>query len=40
MGGYYPVDEPDVDIKAYDTQSEKDIELIDRLQTECGFTDY
>ena len=40
MSTKYPVDEPDIDIRAYDIQSKKDVILIDRLQTQYGFTDY
>lgn len=37
MSTKYPVDELDVDVRAYDTQTEKEVILIDQLKTECDF---
>lgn len=40
MSTKYYVDEPDIDINAYDTQSKTNVILVDQLQTQCGFTNY
>lgn len=40
MSTKYPVDRPEPDVRAYDTQTNTKVFLIDQLQTECGFTDY
>lgn len=40
MSTKYYVDEPDIDINAYDTQSKTNVILIDQLQTQYGFTSY
>lgn len=40
MSTKYYVNEPDIDINAYDTQNKIDVTLIDQLQTQYGFTNY
>lgn len=40
MSTKYYVDEPDIDINAYDTQSKTNVILVDQLQTQYGFTNY
>ena len=40
MSTKYYVNEPDIDINAYDTQSKTNVILIDQLQTQYGFTNY
>lgn len=40
MSTKYPVDELDVEVRAYDTQTEKEVILIDQLKTECDFSNY
>lgn len=40
MSTKYYVNEPDIDVNAYDTQNKIDVTLIDQLQTQYGFTNY